>query len=79
MRERYITPVIMLSAAAITSIFNVINRVELIDGLKKLLLIIIIFYFIGRIATKVIVKTTNMEPKINDSKIEASETEETEA
>ncbi|MDF2608558.1 MAG: hypothetical protein K0R92_32 [Lachnospiraceae bacterium] len=78
MRERYIAPSIMLSAAAITSIFNVINRVDIIEGLKKLLVIIIIFYVIGRIAAKVIVKATKMESKKEDNQIPVSEHQEEE-
>lgn len=58
MQERYIAPTIMLTAGAITSIFNIINGVDLFEGLKKILIVLLIFYIIGRIATIVIVKAT---------------------
>lgn len=54
MRERYIPPFIMLVAGVITSALNIINKVELVAGLKRLLIVIIIFYIIGLI-TKAIV------------------------
>lgn len=54
MKERYIPAFIMLIAGAITSIINIVNKVELVDGLKRLLLVIVIFYFVGLI-TKLII------------------------
>lgn len=50
MKDRYIPPFITLLAGAITSIINIINKVELVTGLKRLLLVIVIFYFVGLIA-----------------------------
>ncbi|MFT4143804.1 MAG: hypothetical protein QM644_05055 [Mobilitalea sp.] len=47
MKERYIPAFIMLIAGAITSIINIVNQVELVTALKRLLLVIIIFYIIG--------------------------------
>jgi hypothetical protein len=49
MKERYIPAFIMLIAGAITSIINIVNQVELVTALKRLLLVIIIFYVIGLI------------------------------
>ncbi len=49
MKERYIPAFIMLIAGAITSIINIVNQVELVTALKRLLLVIIIFYIIGLI------------------------------
>ena len=64
MRERYIPAIIMLLAGAITSVINIINKVERVAGLKRLLLVIIIFYFIGLIAKAIIVKVmSNMKEK----------------
>ncbi|HWT76783.1 MAG TPA: hypothetical protein VN258_18950 [Mobilitalea sp.] len=54
MRDRYIPPFITLIAGAITSIINIVNKVELVTGLKRLLIVIIIFYFIGLITKEVI-------------------------
>ncbi len=59
MRERYIAPAIMLIAGAITSIFNIVNNIEFLDSLKRLLIVLIIFYAIGKIAAKIIIKVTN--------------------
>lgn len=49
MKERYIPAFIMLIAGAITSIINIVNQVELVTALKRLLLVIVIFYIIGLI------------------------------
>jgi len=54
LRDRYIPPFITLIAGAITSIINIVNKVELVTGLKRLLIVIIIFYFIGLITKEVI-------------------------
>lgn len=54
MRERYIPAFVVLLAGAITSIINIVNKVELVTGLKRLLLVIIVFYFIGIIVKAVI-------------------------
>lgn len=56
MKERYIPAFIMLIAGAITSIINIVNKVELVPGLERLLVVIVIFYFIGLI-TKAIINT----------------------
>ena len=58
MRERYIAPAIMLIAGAITSILNIVNGVKTLDGLKVLLIVLIIFYIIGKIVTVIIRKAT---------------------
>lgn len=55
MRERYIPPLIMLIAGAITSILNIVNKVELVSGLKRLLVVIIIFYIIGLITKAIVI------------------------
>lgn len=47
MRERYIPPFIMLLAGVITSIFNIVNKTEMVTALKQLLFILIIFYIVG--------------------------------
>lgn len=61
MRERYIAPAIMLVAGVITSIINIINKVELVDNLKRLLIVLIVFYILGKIATKIIVKAIQIK------------------
>jgi large-conductance mechanosensitive channel len=54
LKERYIPPFIVLLAGAVTSIINIVNKVELVTGLKRLLIVIIIFYFVGLIVKAVI-------------------------
>ncbi len=63
MKERYIPAFIMLIAGAITSIINIMNKVEVITGLKRLLLVIIIFYILGLIAKVIIKKAFTINPK----------------
>jgi hypothetical protein len=58
MRERYIAPAIMLIAGAVISILNIVNGVKTLDGLKALLIVLIIFYIIGKIVTVIIRKAT---------------------
>ncbi len=53
-KERYIPPFITLVAAAITSVINIINQVEIVTAFKRLLLVIIIFYILGLIVKAVI-------------------------
>lgn len=54
MRERYIPAFIMLVAGAITSALNIVSKVELVTALKRLLIVIIIFYVIGLIVKAII-------------------------
>lgn len=75
MRERYIAPAVMLIAGAITSILNIVNDVDFLFGLKRLLAVLIIFYIIGKIATKIISKVTSVEKKDAESE-ENSEVKE---
>ncbi len=63
MRERYIPAIVMLLAGAITSVLNIVNRVKAEDGLKTLLLVLLIFYFVGLIIKAVIVRTVINAPK----------------
>ncbi len=63
MRDRYIAPAIMLVAGAITSILNIINGVEFLKGLERLLVVLIAFYIIGKIAALVIKRTIGTNTK----------------
>lgn len=58
MKERYIAPAIMLIAGAITSILNIIDAIPVLEGLIRLLVVLIIFYILGKIMTVIIRKTT---------------------
>ncbi len=78
MKERYIPPFIMLLAGAITSVINIIYKVELVTGLKRLLLVIVVFYIVGMIV-KTIVKVAltkfakKEETEVNDEEVELPE------
>jgi len=75
MRERYIAPAIMLVAGAITSVFNIVNEIEKFESLKRLLLVLILFYIIGSVAAKIIAKAKNheKEPKESENDIQMKE------
>lgn len=60
MNKRYIAPVIMLIAGAVTSIINIAFKVEISESLKRLLVTLILFYIIGKIAAAVIGNVTNL-------------------
>ena len=63
MRDKFIPAVIMLIAGMVTSIINIVNKVELNTGLKRLLLVMIIFYIIGLIAKAIIMRASKIKPK----------------
>lgn len=65
MQTRFIAPAIMLTAGVITSIFNLINKVDLLDGVIKLFIVLIIFYIFGKIVTVIITKALNSKPLDN--------------
>jgi large-conductance mechanosensitive channel len=73
LRERYIPPFIMLLAGAITSIVNIINKVDMLTGLKRLLLVIIIFYMIGLVARSVIKKANKRKPNKEEEQVQEEE------
>lgn len=66
MRDRYIPPLITLTAGAVTCIFDIYRKADLLDSLKRLLLVLIIFYIIGLIAMAVIRKTLEPKNKIDN-------------
>jgi hypothetical protein len=66
MQLKYIPALVTLLAGAITSIINIIHKVELITGLKRLLLVLIIFYFIGLAAKGIIERTILQKPEEKD-------------
>jgi hypothetical protein len=75
MRERYIAPAIMLAAGAITSVFNIVNEVNFLEGLKRLLLVLILFYILGKVATIIISKATKIviQPEESDKQVPMNE------
>ncbi len=72
MRERYIPAIVMLIAGTITSILNIVNKVNPVQGLIRLLIILILFFIAGLIIKAIIVKFIIHAPK----KGEASEDED---
>jgi fructose-specific phosphotransferase system IIC component len=81
MRERYIPAFIMLIAAAITSIINIVRNVEVLTGLKRLLLVIVLFYIVGLIVKAIVKRAFVQKPKTeeetDDFEEDSEETEET--
>ena len=57
MRNRYIPAFIMLIAGAITCFFDIYHKADLLTSLKRLFLVLIIFYIIGLIARSIVKKT----------------------
>lgn len=56
MQTRYIPAIIMLLAGAVTSVISILNRVDTLNSLIRLLVVLIVFYFIGLIAKSIIEK-----------------------
>lgn len=79
MKDRYIPAFITLCAGAIVSIMDIINKVDITSSMKRLLLVLVIFYIIGMIARAIIVKVQNMNPKteLNEVDSEGNDSEET--
>ncbi len=70
MRERYIPALVMLLAGAITSVLNIVNEIVVEDGLKRLLLVLVIFYFVGLVIKAIIVRTVINAPKKGEDILE---------
>ena len=68
MQRRYIAPAIMLTAGAITIILNIIYKLELLASLKRLLLVLLIFYIIGKVAEKIIGKIADNQKMMEGTK-----------
>jgi uncharacterized membrane protein len=78
MRERYIPALVMLLAGAITSIINILNKVDQLEGSKRLLLVLIIFYFVGVIAKAIIKKALAPKPIKEDKEVTEEDNKEEE-
>jgi len=73
----------MLLAGAITSIYNIINKTDVLTALKRLLIVLIIFYIIGLIVKAIFMaavvkfakkaedETSNAEAEPEEQKLEA--------
>lgn len=73
MKERYIPALIMLVAGAVTSILDIIHQVELLTSLKRLLLVLILFYIIGLIAKAILKRATSPKEKNKDAEESSNE------
>ncbi len=71
MRDRYIPAFITLIAGAITCIIDIYRKAELLPSLKRLLLVLIIFYIIGIISRAIIRKV--LEPAPSTTKEESGD------
>lgn len=78
MRERYVPAIIMLTAGAITCILDIYNKVEVLTGLKRLLLVLVIFYILGLTAVAVVrkVKAPMQKPGNNSGSEYDSQTDD---
>jgi F0F1-type ATP synthase assembly protein I len=76
MRERFIPAIIMLIAGAVTSLINILNKVNAVTGLKRLLIVLIIFYFLGLTVRLILKKTMKPKSKPTQEEEEFSEGEE---
>lgn len=73
MKNRYIPAIIMLLAGGTVSILNLVQKIDVIAGLKRLLIVLLLFYIIGLIAKSIIVKAINHMP---EEPLEETEEEE---
>lgn len=76
MREKYIPALITLIAGAVVSILDIYHKVELVTSLKRLLLVLIVFYIIGLTAKAIIVKAMAKKPKKEEQEETDPEAEE---
>lgn len=76
MWTHYLPALIMLIAGAITSIIDIINKVELVTSLKRLLVVLIIFYILGLITRAIVEKTLVERKKTEEEDYEETELDE---
>lgn len=76
MRDRFIPALITLIAGALTCIIDIYYKSDLLSSLKRLLLVLIVFYVIGLIAKAIINKVLIYKPEIPDEEIDG-ESEDT--
>lgn len=66
MRDRIIPALVTLIAGAVTCIIDIYRNAKLLPSLKRLLLVLIIFYIIGLIAKAIIKKVFEYKPNIEE-------------
>lgn len=73
MKTRFIPALITLIAAAIVSVINIIEKTELVPGLRNLLIAIIVFYLVGLISKTVINRTIEKNEDAAEAELEVEE------
>lgn len=79
MRDKYIPAFIMLLAGAITSFINIVNKIDVYTSLKRLLLVLVVFYIVGLITRRLLLKITMVKKtsKNEDAESDAQISEDT--
>ncbi|HCA69226.1 MAG TPA: hypothetical protein DEP17_02060 [Lachnospiraceae bacterium] len=72
MRLKYLPALIMLIAGAIISIINIIHKVETFTALKRLLLVLVLFYILG-LTAKALLEKALLEKPMEEQKEEDGE------
>lgn len=70
MRDRFLPALITLIAGAVICIIDIYRKASLLSSLKRLLLVLIIFYIIGLIAKAVIKKALEYRPDVSDDEVD---------
>lgn len=78
MKTKQIPAIIMLTAGLVMSIAGVINRMEAVEFLKTLIIVLVVFYVLGCIAKLILDKNFKEEGKeaTEEAVEEAAEAEE---
>ena len=76
MKLRWLRPFVVLTAALIVCISNIIAKRPVVESLILLLVVIIVFFIIGSIGTSIIDHTMNAVSKNDPQEGEAPEDEE---
>ncbi len=66
MRDRYMPALVTLIAGAITCIIDIYRKADLLPSLKRLLLVIIIFYIISIMSRAIIRRVIEYKPDTSD-------------
>ena len=73
MKLRWLRPFIVLTAALIVCISNMVAKRPIVESLFWLLVVIIVFFIIATIGTRIILRTMNQASKEEPDEIEALE------
>lgn len=67
MKTRYIPAIVVLIASCIVSVLNIRDDVELMLGMKRLLVVVFLFYIIGTIAKYIILRFVSSQETVHPS------------